>query len=380
MHKNRSFFFLLVFLVILLPFHAQARQNSQVEPLINSYLASYAFSPDNLFKLAVYTELKGNFETNSRSIELDFGGLGHITFFPNNCLFRTSGKVYSLSRRGQNPLNEVSAINQELSRLFENIALLANHNADPEKVAFVDESLARKNIEPFNKIFVRHILINYGRFDAAARKVEFHTDWLPPEARMSLTEKEEMLIKKYRTPLKIRLDDNFLRGFYIYSGGTVYVEDVDRNVKYATGEEFDPNVSAFKVFVQKLFVQSAQYIAQNENRRLAEANHNLLVVNHNEKGELAVTHQTFAPPNSYAQPGSDRFAKSKRGSKPNGGIEPLYHRYNWINMMLGVLREQNISIADPEILAFLIDKPYFDKIYARLTPEERKAVDRTRRR
>lgn len=193
---------------------------------------------------------------------------------------------------------------------------------------------------------------------------------------MSLTKSEEKLIKKYRTPLMIRLDDNFLRGYYIHSGGTVYVEDVNRDVKYATGEEYDPNVSAFKVFVQKLFVQSAQFISQNESKRLAQYSRQVLVVDVTEDGTVVFSHKSFLP-----ETAPSTLVSHAAGSQPGlstSGVEPLYHQYNWIGMMLGVLREQNISIADPEILSFLLDKPYFSRIYQQLTPTEQVAVDRTR--
>lgn len=382
---KKSFFFLLLFLYSTLLHPVFAYNNpkgSQIEPLINSYLSSYAFSPDNLFKLAVYTEMKGDFEVSSRSIRLRFGDLGEISFFPNNCLFRTGSQVFSLSRRGNNSLSEVAAMNRALFLMFENISLLANNDADPALVAFVDESLARKNIEPFNKIFVRHILVNYGKYDGKRRQVEFHTDWLPEQAVAELTKQEERLVKKYRTPLMIRLDDTFLRGYYIYSGGTVYVEDVDREVKYATGEEFDPNVTAFKVFSQKLFVQSAQYVSTNETKRLANYERQMLVVENLDDGTVAFSTKAFLPTEtalgSLAE-GAARRQSTKTASK-SLKVKPLYHEYNWIGMMLGVLREQRISIADPEILAFLVDKPYFERIYQQLTPEERTAVDRTRNR
>ncbi|MEL6654587.1 MAG: hypothetical protein AAFQ87_27680, partial [Bacteroidota bacterium] len=342
------------------------------------YLTSYPFSPDNLFKLAVFTELKGRFDPYSQSIHVDFGNLGTISFFSKNCLLKTSSsKVFHLMRDGSSSMAEVAAVNDALHKLFENIALLANHRANPELVAFVDESLARKNIEPFNKIFVRHILINYGRFTPSENKVEFHTDWLPEESTKFHSKEEEALIQKHLTPLRIQLDDHFLRGYYIQSGGTVYVEDVDRKVKYATGEDYDPNVSAFKVFVQKLFVRSAHYIATNESKRL-ESKPRLAMFVPPAEGEIAFSHQSFIPEieRREAAPVSSRKRVANVSTK---GVKPLYHKYNWIGMMLTILREENLSIADPDILVYFVDKPYFDKVYAALTPEEKKAVDQTRR-
>jgi len=375
MHK--FFFTVTLFTFLVFSNHqTSARPNSQIEPLINSYLTSYPFSADNLFKLAVYTELKGDFDPHSQSIHVDFGNLGTISFFSKNCLLKTSSsKVFHLMRDGSSSMPEIAAVNDALHNLFENIALLANHNADPDLVAFVDESLARKNIEPFNKIFVRHILINYGKYSATENRVEFHTDWLPKETSTLMTKGEARLVKQHLTPLRIQLDDHFLRGYYIHSGGTVYVEDVNRAVKYATGEEYDPNVSAFKVFVQKLFVQSAHYIANTESKRL-ESKPRLAMFVPPKGGEIEFSHQSFIPEidRKKASP-----IASRKITKTSAKVSPLYHKYNWIGMMMAILREENLSIADPDILIYFLDKPYFEKVYAALTPEEKREVDKTRR-
>ncbi|MFK7920919.1 MAG: hypothetical protein AB8H47_03135 [Bacteroidia bacterium] len=374
MHK--FFFTVTLFTFLVFSNHSsEARPSSQIEPLINSYLTSYPFSADNLFKLAVYTELKGDFDAHSQSIHIDFGNLGTISFFTKNCLLKTSSsKVFHLMRDGSSSLAEVAAVNEALHGLFENIALLANHKADPNLVSFVDESLARKNIEPFNKIFVRHILINYGKYSASEKRVEFHSDWLPEESSAHRTKGEERLVKQHISPLRIQLDDHFLRGYYLKSGGTVFVEDVNRNVKYATGEEYDPNVSAFKVFVQKLFVQSAHFIANTESKRL-ESKPRLAMFVPPQEGEMAFSHQSFIPEIERNAPTA---VANRRITKKTNSAAPLYHKYNWIGMMMAILREENLSIADPDILIYFVDKPYFDKVYASLTPEERQAVDKTR--
>ena len=78
------------------------------------------------------------------------------------------------------------------------------------------------------------------------------------------------MVKRHVTPLKIKLNEEVIRGYYINSGGTVYIENVDRDVYFATGEQYDYNVSAFKLFVQKVFVQTIQYISQKETNRLEE--------------------------------------------------------------------------------------------------------------
>ena len=69
-------------------------------------------------------------------------------------------------------------LNEQLDDMFEKIILLGNAGASQEHVKFVDRSLARKNIEPFEKVYLRHILLKYGKFDLENQEVTFHTDWL----------------------------------------------------------------------------------------------------------------------------------------------------------------------------------------------------------
>ncbi|MFK7924607.1 MAG: hypothetical protein AB8H47_21805, partial [Bacteroidia bacterium] len=57
-------------------------------------------------------------------------------------------------------------------------------------------------------------------------------------------------------------------------------------------------------------------------------------------------------------------------------VDPLYHDYNWIPMMLGILRNKHINIADPDIIKYFVGKPYFDRVYDQLNERERKQVDR----
>ena len=49
------------------------------------------------------------------------------------------------------------------------------------------------------------------------------------------------------------------------------------------------------------------------------------------------------------------------------GIKPLYDKYNWIPMMLGIMRSNNISIADKDVIEYFIDQPYFPILYDQLT-------------
>ena len=53
----------------------------------------------------------------------------------------------------------------------------------------------------------------------------------------------------------------------------------------------------------------------------------------------------------------------------------LYQEYDWIPMMLGMLRAQRVNIGDPDIIQYFVDEPYFDRIYRLLTPKEKIKVD-----
>ncbi len=117
-----------------------------------------------------------------------------------------------------------------------------------EKLAFVDRYLAKKNIEPYDKIFLRHILLKYGRLDSKLERIEFRSEWLSQQSRSF----SGTGIRKSPYPMWIKLDKTILRGCYLSSGGAVYVEDVDREVDYATGEEYNYNIAAFKSFLYRL--------------------------------------------------------------------------------------------------------------------------------
>ena len=201
---------------------------------------------------------------------LEFGSIASLAFYERNCLLRTAdNRVYHLDQ-SQNSTAQIYAMNSTLANIFERIILLSNHNSEQKLIQFVDKHLSRKNIEPFQKIFLRHILVRYGQFDEENNRIEFHTEWLPEKEFTYKGPNDERLIRKPIDPLLIKLDVSILRGYYLRSGGTVYVEDVRRDVNYATGEQYDPNVTAFKVFVQKLFVQTTQYIVREENNRIQD--------------------------------------------------------------------------------------------------------------
>lgn len=342
---------------------APSKKNATLEQIIQQFIFPYALSPDNQFKLAAYAELKGQFSNMDQSLTMNFGDLGYLSFFEKNCLLRSGKGVYHLARYEMNS-ESLAMINKRLEEMFEHIILLGNGKADIEHINFVDKFLARKNIEPFDKIFIRHILIKYGEYNPLLGRVTFNTQKLPDHLFSKDKDiKNQSWLKKYISPLKIVLDEKILRGYYINSGGTVFVEDVKRKVFYATGEQYDDNVTAFKVFIQKLFVQSAQYIVQNEADRLKKISA--------EEKQVVTEMVDF----DSSIDNSKRFVP--RGGKPRkkSVISPLYDRNAWIPMMLTMLRSQKIDFTDLEVLPYFIGREDFSIIYSKLTLDEQKRVD-----
>ncbi|MEM7659582.1 MAG: hypothetical protein AAF399_25935 [Bacteroidota bacterium] len=338
------------------------------EQLINQSLSAYALTPDNQFKLAAYAELKGTYRVQDQALILPFGSIGELAFFPKNLLFRSPARgIFHLNKYDTNERLS-GAINEELNRLFERVMLLGNHRASREHIAFVDKCLARKNLEPFEKLYVRHILIKYGTYDDLMREVSFHTTSLPERTYEYQGPKDNKTIKKTRSAMAIKLTDEILRGYYLLSGGTVYLEDVDRKIAFATGEASDPNVSAFKIFVQKLFIQTVQYVAKQESRRLEEL-----------PPEVGLTFNPLAPGASQALSAEERViqptAVASSSEAKQAKLRPLYHPESWIPMMLSILRSNGVNIGEEDVIQYFVNEAYFPSIYAQLKPEEKVKVD-----
>ncbi|MDP5170156.1 MAG: hypothetical protein NWR72_07915 [Bacteroidia bacterium] len=330
-------------------FAADPPRERMWEYLINERVMEYPLRTENLFRLAVYTELKGNYVPVQDALSLEFGSLGNLQFFSGHCLMKTTdGQVFSV-KRGSGPSVQSESLDASLDRLFDQMPLLNDASANPLVVAQVDAYLSRKNLEPFDKLFLRHLLVHYGRYNAELDYVEFHSDWLA-ESNTAVQG-----FKNLDVPLKIRLDSRILRGYYLNSGGTVYVEDVPRTVAYATGEEYGENVTAFKVFMEKLLVRSVQYVVQQDNSRQP----------------VAALDRPSAPlPSGYAVAAANRpTASSNDGTTIE--IEPLYTPERWMNLMLGVLRARNINIGDGDVIRYFVDQSYFDDLYALMLPEEK---------
>lgn len=323
-------FILPLLLLVIHPDATAGDKKFQLETIINTYTGIYAFDDDNRFKLAAYAEIKGQYRSEHQAFILDFGNLGNLTFFDQHCLLKTKdGHVYTLARTAKEWNRDALQFNLALHKLFEKIPLLSNHDADREHIHFVNTWLAKKNMEPFDKVYTRFILIKYGQYYPDAKRVRFHTDWLPANTEtLHSPILEAQLVKGAKTRMIMQLDETSLRGLYIESGGEVFVNDVKRNVHYATGEEYEYNVSAYKLFIQQLFVLTAQFV-------------------------------------------------SKKPSTPANPSGYLYNPNNWIPMMIGVLRENN-TITHPEVLRYLVDQPFFPKFYEQLSPKEKKIADKFR--
>lgn len=379
----RLFLALLTCILLGGPIHAQ-RSTTTMESLINEHIPAYSISLDNQFKLAAYAELKGRVDGESGTLFLPFGSLGHMTFYPRNCLIKTSQQqVFHLNRGEAGSINAAS-IDVALNDLFEKILLLGNYDASPAHAYFVNQFLSRKNLEPFDKIYLRHILIRYGRFYPEERAVEFHSDWLPERTYSFKRPGDSVLVTQPVRPLRIRLDENILKGYYIMSGATVYVEDVDYPVEFASGETYGYNVSAFKLFLQKLFIQSVQHVVEEEVEYLKRtALREAYIPLAKAKPEVYTPSDLFVDdkhdrPLAYAsRPSTTRSAKPRRNKKKARAlkVEPLYHAYSWIPMMLGLLRARDINIGEPDVIRYFVDAPYFDRLYDQLTDEERIKVD-----
>jgi hypothetical protein len=371
---RKSLCFIWVALSFSLSFAQSSRESSSLEKIINRNIDAYAFTEDNKFRLCAYSELKGRYANSIQTLMLNFGSLGYFSFYQKNCLLRTdNNRVFSLNR---NDFNDPGAnvMNEQLDKMFEKIILLGNAGASREKILFVDRNLAKKNLEPFEKVYLRHILLKYGRYDSIRQEVTFHTNWLPQKTYQAAHKVSDELVKKHVTPLSVKLDTKIIRGYYLKSGGTVYIENVKRDVYFATGEQYDYNVSAFKLFVQKLFVQSIQYIAKIETSRLekvAENDENSEVID-----EVLTYDSPIKDPSRYVA-GKQRKAYFQHQNKAETAnpVQSLYHHYSWIPMMLTIMRTHGINIGDVDVVKYFIDEPYFPRLYELLTREEKDKVD-----
>lgn len=347
--------------------------SDDLEALINERFSDIPLTPDNRHRLAAWSELKGDYSESSNTLTLTFGDIAKLEVYQNNFLLRLgNNRVFHLDRRRTHP-RDVHTMNESLRAVFEQISLLANHNANPELVYFVDEHLAKKNLEPFAKLYLRHILIKFGRYNPALQMVEFKTDWLPVRSYEyeAPGENGTVMVRKPIDPLVIKLDEATVRGYYLRSGGTVYVEDVERDVFYATGSDYSPNVSAFRIFLQQLFTQTTNYVVKEEEKRIQS---------YRLRPEEETMPDFYQAASPVAAVENTRSLGQSRGQAPapaSTAIKPLYTRQDWMGKMLGLLRLQN-AVIDPDVAEFLMNQPFFDQLYQQFTREEKAYYDRIR--
>lgn len=370
----RGSFHLSLILVVLLPLVSVAQappESASLESVINQYVLTYGISTSNRFKLAAYTELKGRFDQESNAVVLDFGKLGYMSFFERNCLLRLpDNKVYTLDHYEMGtPAAE--AMDRQLHDLFERITMLSDGKANQDHVEFIDRHLARKNLEPFDKLFIRHILVHHGTYDPMLQEVYFDSRDLPLQP-VTLHQHAGKMVRQSSAVLKMKLDATILRGWYVHSGGTVFVENVDRHVRFATGEEYDYNVAAFKIFSQKLFVQAVQYIAKHEADRLERLQAHAPTMNKMVTMDSEIEHA-----HAFASSSDRRQASYERQWRRNqmAQTQPLYTQTSWIPMMLNMLRNEQVNIGDDDVICYFVHLDVFRQIYRQLIPSERSRVN-----
>lgn len=297
-----------------------------------------------MLRLTAYTELKGKpYQAGGGTFALmvEFGEAGVMALYERNCLIRSGdGSVFHLEA-GMAPAAAAGA-NAAIGQMLSRIPLLDDAGVSALRVRFVDQALAAKPLEPFDKLYLRHLLLHFGVFDSAARQVEFRTEWLPPASEEALLTGQ--LIRQPLNPLRMRLDTSILRGWLLWSGGTVYLENARGGPAYASGDTAAPSHTAFKHFIQQLFVQSLQYVVNAEHSRAETV--------------IAVREQTA-------------LAAAGISGRPL-----LYHPYQWIPMMLGMLRMRSINIGDPDVICYFVHEPYYPLLYEQMNPEERRRADR----
>lgn len=308
---------------------------NSIAEVINKHLDGYGFSSDNLLRLAVYTELKGQYQAAHRQILLDFGDIGKISFYEDNCLIRAGGATLNLNKDGNIHTDQA---NEVVGELLEKLMLFSNHQADEAHIRSVDRMLLRKNIEPFHKIFTRHVLLRYGKYQAADSSILFHTDYIKPGDDVNAN-----LIQKHKTPLRLILNKDGLRGYYLRTGGEVYVNDSKQKLWYATSEATQyNNITAYKLFIQSLLTETIPYVSQEETYRQRS-------IRHIEDAMHAADVKISAP--------------------------SRYQKDEWIGQMLHTLRTNGVSPTEPYILKHLSRQAYFSKVYEQMTDEEQDAAD-----
>ncbi|MDX2285958.1 MAG: hypothetical protein NW241_17450 [Bacteroidia bacterium] len=354
--------------------HAQAPAGaSPLEALINRCVGAYDLTPDNRLKLAAYCELKGQITEGPELITLSFGHLGLLTFFQRNLLLRMPGQqVYHLDRFRAGTAAGAT-VNRVLNGMFEQIFLLGNYESAVPMRSFIDREIARFNLEPFDKLYLRYLLVRFGVFDSVRQLVTFHTSAM--QAQPAARKAQGRGARPQDTHLQMRLEPGKLTGVSVATGAQFYLEAPDRRHWYVTGESYGANVTAFKSFLQKLFVLTLQIVSQSETRRLSGIERGgSTVVKEMVTRETALPGDGSLAPVPYlaVTPWEQASAQTPVLAAPQA---PLYNSYNWIPMMLGMLRSRQVNIGDEDVICYFAGEEYFGRVYEQLLPQERSRAD-----
>ena len=129
-----------------------------------------------------------------------------------------------------------------------------------------------------------------------------------------------------------------------------------------------------------MFAQSTQYIVREEKKRI---NDRYPVVASKQNTPTSTGAKVYAVaepiPSAMAGPKISQTQQSKVSTRKVASTSKApqtpYNEFDWIPMMLGMLRAQDINIGDPDIIRYFIDEPYFPQLYEQLNRAERTKVD-----
>lgn len=331
-------------------------ERAPVERLINEIVYAYNIDEKNLTRLAAYTELKGVYTRETGHLQVHFGSYGTLQFFKASCLLKTYDGYYTLSPEEQDT-SKLFSFNRALFNLLESIPLLSNQYASPNHVAFVDRCLSRKSLAAFDKLYVRHILIKYGKFDQG--QVSFQDNWLPEHIFVEVDQDTRALKRKGSRRLKLTLTEKELRGYYLDIGAEVYARDANRKVIYASGEILPKNIGPLNLFVQHLYIQTAQFITKDKPE-----------IGRMEKRDTPIL--AVAPKTNFSV--TDHPGLQHRSLKEIKLNNHPYQMHSWIPTMLGLLRYHDIEFHDPDVANILISHPSFDVMLDFMTTEEQEMM------
>ncbi|MEM7656935.1 MAG: hypothetical protein AAF399_12455 [Bacteroidota bacterium] len=190
----------------------------------------------NQLRLQCYAEMLGQVRSDRAELRLGFGSLGSFQLYPTHCLLKTArGQCLTVDRHADRMADQV-ALNEALSELLEQIDLMGQEAVEVEKREYVDQALAGLSLGAFEKLYVRHLLLQYGRWDRRHQSVWLHSDWLS---------------EQQQAPLALQLNQTEARGFFLEHGGQVYA-----------GTQTRANGAAFELFLYQLMSREVRRVGK----------------------------------------------------------------------------------------------------------------------